>query len=142
MVPAGNDRFFFGNDSLLWMEFERQEGGAHVMRLDAPDEAQPIQAVRSGPVPAEFAVAAEVLQTYVGTYATETVTVAVALGENGWLTIAPPGEEGIPLRPVSETEFRADTAGFRIVFHPEAGKTDRLTMYRGARELHGTRTAP
>lgn len=141
-LPAGGDRFFFGERSLLWMEFERQEGGAHVMRLDAPDEGQPLRAVRSGPVPAEFAVAPEVLQSYVGTYATETVTVMVARTDEGWLTVAPVGDDAIPLRPISETEFRADAAGLRVVFHPESGKTDRLTIYRGARELHGTRTAP
>jgi len=44
-----------------------------------------------------------------------------------------------PMRPVSNTEFRVDAAGFRVVFHPENGKVDRLTMHRGARELHGTR---
>ena len=142
VLAAGGDRFFFADRGLMWMAFERQDGGAHVMKLDPPDEAQPVRAVRSGPVPAPFAVAPEVLASYVGTYATEQPVVTVALGENGWLTIAPAGQPGIALRPVSDTEFRADAAGFRVVFHPENGRTDKLTMYRGARELHGTRTAP
>ena len=141
-LPAGNDRFFFGERSLLWMEFDRQDGGAHVMRLDAPDEGEPLRAVRTGPVPADFAVAREVLQSYVGRYQTEVPVVEVALGEGGWLTIAPAGDDPIPLRPISETEFRADAAGLRVVFHPENGKTDKLTIYRGARELHGVRTEP
>ena len=142
VLAAGGDRFFFGDGGLMWLAFERQDGGAHLMKIDPPDEAQPISAVRTGPVPAPFTVAADVLRSYLGTYATEGPVVTVAIGENGWLIIAPPGEEGIPLRPVSDTEFRADAAGFRVVFHPENARTDRLTMYRGARELHGTRTAP
>jgi CubicO group peptidase (beta-lactamase class C family) len=142
VLAAGGDRFFFADGGLMWLGFEREAGGAHVMKIDPPDEAQPIRAVRTGPVPAPFTVAADMLQSYLGTYATEGPVMTVAMGGNGWLTIAPPGEAGIPLRPVSDTEFRADAAGFRVVFHPEGGKTDRLTMYRGARELHGTRRAP
>lgn len=142
VLAAGGDRFFFADGGLMWLAFERQDGGAHVMSIDPPDEAKPIRAVRTGPVPVPFAVAAEMLRSYLGTYKTEGPVVTVAMGANGWLTIAPPGEEGIPLRPVSDTEFRADAAGFRVVFHPENGKTDKLTMYRGARELRGIRSAP
>lgn len=35
---------------------------------------------------------------------------------------------------------RVDAARSRVVFHPENGKVDRLTIHRGARELHGKRT--
>ena len=66
----------------------------------------------------------------------------MALGPNGWLTVAPPNEQPVALRPVSETDFRADAAGFWVVFHPEGGALNRFTMYRGARELRGTRTVP
>jgi D-alanyl-D-alanine carboxypeptidase len=126
----------------MWMAFERHDGGAHVLSLDPPDEARPIRAVRTGDVPAPFTVAPQMLQSYLGTYATEQPVVVVAMGANGWLTIGPVGQDAVPLRPISETEFRADAAGFRVVFHPENGRTDKLTLYRGARELHGTRTAP
>jgi hypothetical protein len=64
------------------------------------------------------------------------------MAENGKLTIAPAGQSPLSMRPVSETEFRVDAAGFRVVFHKEGGKVDRLTLYRGARELHGKRTGP
>jgi len=141
-VPAGEDRFFFAGGRLMWMAFERQADGAHVLKLDPPDEARPIRAIRVGAAPAPFAVAAHVLRSYVGTYTTEQPVVTVAMGEDGWLTIAAAGQGPFPMRPVSDTEFRVDAAGFRVVFHPEGGTTDKLTMYRGARELHGTRTAP
>ena len=97
---------------------------------------------RAGAVPPPFAVAPDVLRSYVGTYATEQPVVTVALGEDGGLTISAAGQGPFPMRPISDTEFRVDAAGFRVVFHPQDGATDRLTMYRGARELHGTRTGP
>ena len=137
---AGGDRFFFGPDDLSWFRFVRQAGGAHVIEVHRPDNAQPQRAVRSGAVPPPFTVPAAVLQTYVGAYATEALPVTVALAENGRLTMTPAGQAAMALRPVSETEFRIDGTPMRVVFHPENGRVDRFTLYRGARELHGTRT--
>ena len=137
---AGDDRFFFGPDDLSWFRFVRQADGAHVIEVHRPDRAQPQRAVRTGSVPPPFAVAPEVLQTYVGAYTTEALPVTVALGENGRLTMTPAGQAPMPLRPVSQTEFRIDGTPMRVVFHAENGEVNRFTLYRGARELHGTRT--
>ncbi len=137
---AGDDRFFFERDRLSWISFARRADGAHVVEVHRPDNAQPQRAVRTGPVPPPLTVAASVLHSYVGTYATETVTVTVAVGDNGWLTIQPEGGRVLQMRPVSDTEFRVDAGGFRLVFHSENGEVNRFTMYRGARELHGERT--
>jgi hypothetical protein len=139
-VPAGEDRFFFGPNVLSWVRFVRQPNGAHLLEVHEASAARPERAVRAGPPTPPLTVAACVLQTYVGTYATEGPVVTVALAENGTLTIAPAGQSPLFMRPVSETEFRVDAAGFRVVFHKEDGKVDRLTLYRGARELHGKRT--
>jgi CubicO group peptidase (beta-lactamase class C family) len=141
-IPAGNDQFFFGPNVLSWIRFVRQPSGGHVLEVHEASAAQPERAVRVGPPTPRLTVAAAVLQTYVGTYATEGPMVTVALAENGALTIAPAGQAPLPMRPVSETEFRVDAAGFRVKFHKEDGKVDRLTLYRGARELHGKRTEP
>jgi CubicO group peptidase (beta-lactamase class C family) len=138
--PAGGDRFFFGPDRLVWIRFLRRPDGAHVLEVHEPDAAQPERAVRTGPVPPPLTIAPAVLQSYVGTYQTETLAVTIALGENGWLTITPAGQRPLPMRPVSETEFRIDSGNMRLVFHPENGEVNRFTMYRGARELHGKRT--
>jgi CubicO group peptidase (beta-lactamase class C family) len=140
--PAGDDRFFFGPDRLIWIRFERRPGGAHVVLVNRPDSAQPLRAVRSGAAPAAFTVAPAVLQTYVGTYQTEALAVTIALRADGSLTITPAGQRPMPMRPVSDTEFRIDGTPMRLVFHPENGRVDRLTLYRGARELHGRRSGP
>jgi hypothetical protein len=138
---AGGGRFFFGPQRLAWIRFDRQPGGAPVMEMHSPEDAEPQRVVRTGPVPPPLAIQPAVLRSYAGTYATETVVVTVALDENGRLTIQPAGGRAMPMRAVSETEFRVDEAGFRLVFHPEEGEVNRLTLYRGARELHGKRTA-
>jgi CubicO group peptidase (beta-lactamase class C family) len=137
---AGGDRFFFGPGELAWFRVVRQSDGAHVMELHDPEAAAPLRAVRSGAVPAAVAVAPVVLQTYAGTYQTETLAVTVALGGNGRLTMTPAGQPTMSLRPVSETEFRIDGTPMRVVFHPENGEVNGFTLYRGARELHGRRT--
>jgi len=142
VLPAGQDRFFFGSEALMWFRIVRQADGAHVMELNPPDTAAPERSVRTGPVPAPLSVAPAVLQTYVGSYTTETLSVTVALGGNGWLTMTPSGQPPMPMRPVSQTEFRIDGGMMRVVFHPESGRVDRFTLYRGARELHGRRTGP
>jgi hypothetical protein len=53
--------------------------------------------------------------------------------------MAAPGQAPMMLRPVSQTEFHVEGAPMRVVFHPENGSVERLTIHRGARELHGTR---
>ena len=138
-IAAGGDRFFFGRDALTWVSIERKADGAHVVSVHRPDQSAAQLATRTGAVPADFKVAEPILRSYLGRYQTETVAVTVALGENGWLTIQPAGGNPIPLRPISETEFRADAGNFRILFQPSEGKVDGFTMYRGARELHGKR---
>ena len=82
----------------------------------------------------------EVLATYHGTYQTETIELTVGPGENGWLTLTAQGD-AMPLRPVSQTEFVVEGTPMKLVFHPENGTVDKLTLHRGARELHGTRKA-
>ncbi len=139
-LPAGGDRFFFGPDDLDWFRIVRQADGAHVMEVHGPELAAPVPAVRTGEVPPPFTVAPGVLQTYVGTYATETVVLTIALDEKGWLTLTPEGQSPAELRPVSETEFRIDGTPMRLVFHPENGEVNRFVLHRGARELHGRRT--
>jgi hypothetical protein len=137
--PAGDDRFFFGPDVLSWIQFVRQPNGAHSLEVHEPSAAQPEHAVRVGPPAPALTIAEAVLESYVGTYATEGPVMTVALTVDGALTIAPAGQAPLPMRAVSETEFRIDEAGFRVVFHKDGGRVDRLIMYRGARELHGKR---
>ncbi len=136
---AGEDRFFFGPGELDWFAIARRPDGTHVMEMHGPELAAPIRATRSGPVPPPFTVPPQVLQTYAVTYKTETVEVAITVSDNGGLTLTPAGQKSMPMRPVSATEFMVDEARSRVIFHSENGKVNRLSVRRGARELHGHR---
>jgi len=139
VVAAGDDRFFIPRGDLTWVRFVRQANAAPVMEVHRPDLAAPQRAVRTGDAAPPLAIPASILQSYVGTYKTEVPTVTVALAD-GQLTIAPEGGKARPMRPVSQTEFMVEDPKMRVIFHVEAdGKVNRLTMQRGARELHGQR---
>ncbi len=141
VLPAGDDRFFLAVAPLDWFRIKRGAENKHVMEVHRMEAAAPDRAVRTGPVPPAFSVDAATLRSYAGTYQTEGPKLAVTLREDGRLTIAQDGGRAMPMRPVSPTEFRIDGQPMRIVFHPDGGRTDRFTLYRGARELHGQRLA-
>jgi D-alanyl-D-alanine carboxypeptidase len=139
LIAAGGDRFYFGADNLVWLEFDRTAGEVPVMIVHRPEAGEPLRATRTGDAPPPFAVPAEVLRGYVSTYKTEVPVLTVALDDRGRLTIA--AGDGVPMvmRPVTQTDFRVEGGGFAVTFHPEGGKTDRLTLKRGARTLNGIR---
>ena len=141
VTAAGGNRFYFGADSLAWFTIAVRPDGAHVLDFHNPEKVDADRAVRSGPAPEGVVVPPAVLQSYAGTYRTEVPTLTVTV-RDGRLLIGPAGQEPITLRPVSATEFRVEGSPMRVVFHPENGRVDRLTLYRGARELHGQRVAP
>lgn len=136
VFPAGDDRFSLAGDALTWIRFLRRPGQPPLIEINRLESATPEQMPRIGPVPPPLVVAPELLRSYVGTYATEGPVLTIALDDRGQLTVAPPGQPPLPLRPTSDTEFRVEGAPMRLVFDGP----DRLTLYRGARELHGRRT--
>lgn len=140
VFAAGGDRFFFGPDDLAWFRIERRPDGAHRLEVHRIEAAAPDRSVRAGPVPPPLEIAPAVLRSYVGSYATEGPVLTVTLAD-GRLSIGPPGQAPGPMRPVSETEFRVEGSPNRVVFHPEGGKVERITVHRGARALNGKRVA-
>ena len=140
VFAAGDSRFFFGPDGLAWFRISPGANGVPTLEAHRVETATPLLAVRTGPVPPSFTVPLPVLQSYVGTYQTEGPVVTIALDKAGGLTIAPAGQEPLAMRPVSQTEFRIEGGIMRVVFDPENGKVNRLTLHRGARALHGRRT--
>ena len=143
MLPAGPGRFFFGAGQLSWFEIARGDDGTPVMRWHSPETVEPERGVRIGDAPPPFVVAPAILSSYLGDYATEGPVMTVALGASGGLTIAPAGRDPMPLRAVSDTEFRIEGTPMRVVFEraAEGRPAERMTLHRGARELHGQRTS-
>lgn len=142
VFAAGGDRFFYGPNSLTWFRMTRSPDGAHVMEMhqDGSDTAE--RAVRTGDIPPEAApaqVSREILSSYVGHYQTPGPGADIALGENGMLTVQLSGQEAIPMRPVSATEYIVQGVNARLVFHPENGQVNRFVIHQGGRELEGRR---
>lgn len=138
-IPAGDDRFLFGPERLMWIAFTRPSAGAPLLELHEPETARPWRAVRTGAVPPPITISPAVLKSYVGTYRTEVPTVTVELDTDGGLTLRLGDGRPVLMRPISDTEFRLDAERVRVVFQPEGGRVDKVTLYRGARELHGVR---
>jgi D-alanyl-D-alanine carboxypeptidase len=144
VFSAGADRFFYGPESLTWFQMRRDPAGAHVMEMHQAGASAGQAAVRSGPVPPEPAVASvprETLERYVGRYALPHGAVAVAMGEDGRLTVQLGGQRALPLRPTSATEFRVEGVDARVVFLVEDGNVKQLTIHQGGNALVAERVA-
>ena len=141
VYPAGNDRFFYGANSLNWFEVKRDGSGAHRMEMHqgGADEAE--MSVRSGPIPAAVAVQVPraTLERYAGKYQINKAPVIVAWGKGDSLTIQPPGQTVRPMRPVSANEFQVEGVPARVVFHEENGKVSNLVIKLPNREMKAER---
>jgi CubicO group peptidase (beta-lactamase class C family) len=129
VYAAGDDRFFYGPNSLTWFGIHRNSGGPHAMEMfhNGSDEAE--VAAWSGPVPppgAALAVPRATLERYVGDYTIGGGRVAIAWGTGDTITIAPPGDMVRPLRPISATRFAVEGVGATVTFHEAAGAVTHL----------------
>jgi D-alanyl-D-alanine carboxypeptidase len=141
---AGGDEFFYP-DSFTWFRVRRRPDGAHVMEVHQGGEDAAELSTRTGDIPAAapaVQVAREILQSYAGHYETQGPAADVALRADGVLTIRLQGQEAIPLRARSGTEFVIDGVGATIVFHAENGRVDRFVIRQDGRELEGRRAPP
>jgi hypothetical protein len=141
---AGEDRFFYGPNSLTWFRIARQANGQHAMEMHQDGREEAERAVRTGPVPPEappVAIAPAVLQSYVGTYATGGPVVTIAIGTDGGLTVQLSGQPVLPLRATAQNEFQVARVGARIVFHSENGQVNRLVIHQNGRELPAQRSS-
>ncbi|HET9427303.1 MAG TPA: serine hydrolase domain-containing protein [Allosphingosinicella sp.] len=142
VFAAGEDRFFYGPESLTWFSLERDETGRPVMAMHQNGEQSAERSARTGPIPPE-APAAEVsrdtLETYVGRYVAPMAPVVVAWGEDDQLTVQLGGQRPLALRPTSATEFEVVGVEARVVFQSEGGGVSGLVIHQGGREIAATR---
>lgn len=142
VFPAGNDRFFYGPDSLTWFEIERAEDGSHTMLMHQNGAVDPERAVRTGPVPDQpdtVDLSWATLERYVGQYALGGAVVTIAPGEDGGLTTQLTGQPALPLRALSETEFLVEGVDARLEFTIESGTVPALTIHQAGREMRAAR---
>lgn len=142
VFPAGNDRFFYGPDTLTWFEVKRDPQGRHVMSMYPNGADKALTSVRTGPVPAEAPVVdvpRPVLESYAGSYKASLGTATVALADDGALTIQFGNGQPIRLLATSQTEFRPEGGDAKVVFHKESGKVGHLVFNRGDQSIRAER---
>ncbi len=137
VYAAGDDRFFYGEDSLTWFRVKRDGAGKHVMEMyhGGGDEAE--RAVRTGPVPSEapaVKLSQAALERYAGNYRFGPSPVLVALGDDGRLTVKLGQQKPVAIEPLSETEFRAIGPNAKVRFETANGAVTRLVLIQNGRE--------
>lgn len=137
VFAAGDDRFFYGENSLTWFEVKRDPAGKHVMAMyhGGGDEAE--MSTRIGPVPAEappVKLSPATLQSYVGRYRFGPTPVTVGLGEQGGLTVKLGEQPPVVIQPTSETLFRAVGIDAAVRFEKTDGKVTGLVIIQSGKE--------
>ncbi len=142
VYAAGDDRFFYGPNSLSWFEIERTEDGAHVMSMYQQGESPAEPAIRTGDIP-EVVIAdvpAETLQRYVGRYLLGGAELAIVMTDSGSLEAQLTGQPSFGLQPSSQTDFLVVGVGARLVF--SAGDpAPSVTLFQGGQEIVAERMA-
>lgn len=142
VYAAGDNRFFYGPESLNWFEIKREGVGAPVMEMHQNGADEFDAAVRSGPIPPEpklVEVPRATLARYVGSYTARMGIAAIALGDDGKLTVKLGGQPAAPLMPIGATEFRVQGVDAGVVFHLENDVVTRLVIHQGGREIPAER---
>jgi CubicO group peptidase (beta-lactamase class C family) len=141
VFAAGGNRFFYGPDSLNWFELKREDGATWAMLMHQNGEEQAGRALRTGPVPEVVTVDVprDILASYAGQYTSPIAPIAVALRDDGVLTLAFGPQQPVALQAISETEFAAIGVDARIEFTRNGDKVSGLILRQGGRELTATR---
>ena len=97
---------------------------------------------RAGDIPAELPVAdvpRPTLRSYAGTYETPAGPLAVAVADEGQMTVKLGGQPAIPVLAVTQTEFRLVGVDARVEFKSEGGKVTGAVIRQSGRELPAKR---
>lgn len=144
VLSAGNNQFFYGSNSLSWFEIETGADGTPQMVFHAPDSLDPDRLQWTGPVPDSVSVAADVLETYLGTYQLSIPLAAVVAAQDGSLengiTIQLTGQPPFALQANSDTEFAVPSVGAVIQFAPDETGEMALTILQSGQVITGELT--
>lgn len=143
VFSAGDDTFFYGQNSLTWFEIDG-EADPKAMIFYSGASLEPETLFWTGPVPAEIKVAADLLETYLGTYALNIGPMAEIAAADGGLeqgiTIQVTGQPAFLLEPLSETEFEVRSVGALIRFLTNDDGSVSMEIEQGGGTFSGTRT--
>jgi CubicO group peptidase (beta-lactamase class C family) len=141
VFAAADGHFFYPNNN-NWFRMVHRPGSAPAMEMHQNGDDKAELATRTGDIPAEAPaaqVSREVLESYVGRYQTAGPAAEIAMAEGGGLTIQLSGQEALPMRATSQTEFVVQGVNARVVFHAEGGSVNRFVIHQGGQELEARR---
>jgi hypothetical protein len=139
VLPAGDNRFFWGPNALAWFALRRDASGAVALEMHPNGEEQALSMARTGPIPPPLVIERAVLERYVGRYAINGTTATVGIGEDGSLTSQLAGQPVVTLRATGPNEFWVDSLGARISFEGEGPKAGTVRTQVGPQEVTGER---
>lgn len=139
VLPAGDDRFFLGPNSLTWFALRRDPSGAPALEMHRNGQDQPLRMARTGPIPPPPVVDRAVLERYVGRYAINGTIATIGVAEDGRLTSQLAGQPVGMLRTAGPNEFWADSVGLRIAFEGDGPKASTMRTWIGPQEVVGER---
>lgn len=141
VFAAGDNRFFYGPDSLTWMSIEPGDDGEMVMKMHQNGAQELELAAYIGPVPEKVTVTLtrETLALYAGTYATPMGDLVVVLGDDGVLTGKLGSQPAAVLTPMSETEFAVEGVSATVTMTVEQEVVTGLVIEQGGQQLPAKR---
>lgn len=141
VFAAGQDRFFYGPDSLTWMKITGTDTGMMAMEMHQNGASEPIKAPYVGPVPekVETAVSRAILERYIGSYSSPIGELIIAWGEGDTLTGKLGTQPATALSPINESSFTVAEVGAKIIMTIEDDKVTGLVIEQGGQKLSAER---
>lgn len=143
VFAASDNRFFFGPNSLSWMQFTKDAAGKPVMQMHQNGAKDAEIATYEGPIPEteKVVLSAEQLAMYVGKYTSPIGPFVVALDENGVLTGKLGGQPPLALTPRSDVEFSVQGVDATVTFKTEGDVTTGLEIAQGGQTIPAEKVA-
>ena len=137
IYAAGDNRFFYGPNSLTWFRIVEGADGVAMMEMHQNGAVEIERAVRTGPVPdsVSYRIPADRLASYVGSYESPIGVMVLAVGEDGQLTGKLGPQPALPLTALSDTEFAVQGVDARVVMVLEEQVVTGLMIRQGGQEI-------
>lgn len=130
---AGNDRYFFGHDELMWFELKDDAGQRHLV-VHVPEDRRPHDAIFVAPPTTAVADTAGV-----GRYKPEAGNEFVIAASDGVMTVSSGGRPIGTLRALEGGQYAIDGTPMRLEFVKQGERVTGLKLFRGARTMNAVR---
>ena len=143
VFSAGGGKFFYGPSSLTWFGITRAEDGTAEMAMyqDGASEAEMSRWVGEITAAPDVAIAADVLQSYAGTYTGPIGTLTLSVDDSGTLLAKLNEQPALPLVPHSATRFMVSGIDAAVEIKHEGARVIGAEISQGGQSIPFTRNA-